>query len=256
VRALGLAATIAIVAACRFEQGSVASDASTGGADGATAGGDGSMGSDGGGNSGFAFVGAQTAGSTLQDTIIIPSTATGGATYVLGVASKGYRETGSVVGLGATWTPIGDQCGARSETGVALYVGRGATTDGFVVVTLEAAPINAAAVLAVYVGTSSNGGTAKYNAVDGSSCSAGGTPDIDSYSFDITGTSSSGHVVAMIATRGVEHSPGSGLVQRVHHEVGIPGDVAGVAVVDGTVTDIAGTFDSDVDVAAVAIELR
>jgi hypothetical protein len=199
------------------------------------------------------FVG-HTIGRSTSDTVTIATTMMPGATYVLGVSSKSFETVASVTGLGATWTKLGDQCGARSQTGAALYIGRGATSSGNVTVTMAAQPANTIAIVAIYAGSTTMGAVATYNALDASTCSATNmSVDVNAYTFDVAATN---RVVAAVATRQHGHTSGAGLVQRIQAMQGSSGDTAGLAIVDGLVTTVAGSFTADVDVAAVAVELR
>ena len=77
--------------------------------------------------------------------------------------------------------------------------------------------------------------------------------DIDAYTFSIAATN---RVVAAVATRQHAHTPGLGLTQRLQETQGSGGDTAGIALVDGLVTEVAGKFATAVDIGAVAVELR
>jgi hypothetical protein len=240
------------VAACSFQPGALGHDARTDGGGGDAR--------DGGIDApqGVMFVGSTQGSSSGMQTVTVQSSATGGATYVLSVATASYVGVTGVLGLGASWSEIGDQCGARSQTGVSVWVARGPIFSGTVTATLSDVTQHAVAVLAVYVNSTAYGASATYNALDATSCtSTSSDVDLDAYSFSIAATSG-GRVVAAIATRGHAHTPGSGLTER---RAAVEGDVdedeaAGVAVVDGEVTAISGSFDEAIDVAAVAIELR
>ena len=256
-----LVTALAVLAGCGFEHGTPAIAATVDGAggdrDGASGGGD-------GGNSdatslddsapgAITYVG-HTIGKSSNATVTIASTAMPGATYVAGVATKPFRDIASVTGLGATWTRIADQCGARSQTGASVYIGRGAVSSGNVVVTLESAPLNTVAFVAVYSGSGNTGTFAMYNALDASTCTASSqNVDVNMYTFAIAATN---RVVTAVATRQYTHTPGAGLTQRLQDTQGSSGDTAGIALVDGFVTNVSGSFPTDVDVAAVAVELR
>jgi hypothetical protein len=251
------ALVIALLVGCAFDHGKSPGDASTV-VDGSGGGSDAGSGSDGGGTTdgtpaGIAYVG-HTIGKSTTATVTVTTSMMPGATYVLAVASKPYETVANVAGLGATWTKIADQCGARSQTGAALFIGRGATSPGTVTVTLSADPANTIAIVAIYTGSSTTGTFAMYNALDASTCSESNTSvDVNMYTFSIAAMN---RVVTAVATRQYTHTPGTGLVQRVQDTQGSSGDTAGLAIVDGLVTTVAGSFTSDVDVAAVAVELR
>ena len=240
------------VAACSFDRGTATGDgrpAETGDADGDASG----MPSEAGTTGGFAYV-SHTIGKSSNGSVTIATPLVPNATYVLGVSPKPFHAVATVSGLGATWTKIADQCGARSQTGVTLYIGRGATAAGNVVVTMAADPDNTIAIVAIYTGSTATGTFAMYNALDASTCEATNMGvDVDAYSFAIA---ASRPVVAAVATRQMTHTPGAGLVQRVQDTQGSSGDTAGLAIVDGQVTLVAGTFTIAVDVAAIAVELR
>jgi hypothetical protein len=250
-----LCAAFACCVACSFEPGALHDDARTHDAGGDAR--DGSVGSE-PAPQGVMFVGSQQGSSSGMSVVSVSSSATGGATYVLAVATTSYVGVAGVVGLGASWSEVGDQCGARSRTGVSVWVARGPIFSGNVTATLTGVAQHAVAVLAVYVNSSSTGASKTYNALDATTCTAtDSSVDLDAYSFSIAGTSG-GRVVAAVATRGHAHTPATGLTQRRTVSVGDidEGEAAGVVVVDGDVSAISGSFDEDVDVAAVAIELR
>ncbi|HEY5925608.1 MAG TPA: hypothetical protein VIV11_28175 [Kofleriaceae bacterium] len=243
---------VASLAACSFERGTAAGDGRPP-EDGASNGDTDGMPSEAGTPGGFAYVG-HTIGKSSTGTVTIASPLVPSATYVVGVVSKSFEAVAAVNGLGATWTRVADQCGARSQTGVSIYIGRGATVAGNVVVTMEAEPINTIAVVAIYKGSSITGTFAMYNALDASTCNASSTSvDINVYSFAIA---ASHPVIAAVATRAQTHIPGTGLTQRVQDFHGSSGDVAGLAMLDGQVTTVAGGFSSETDVAVIAVELR
>jgi hypothetical protein len=237
-----------VLSACSFHHGAVASDGSTpdvGMSDGPP---DTPLG-------GVTFVGTTTASVGDDNMLQVPATAMPGVTYVLAIAPKPYFPVAQISGLGATWTAIGDQCGARSQTGASLYVGRGATTSGDITIELMDTPINLVAMVGMYAGSTGSAASARYNALDATSCSASATSvDVAAYAFSIASTG--GLVVAGIATRSNVHTPGAGLTQRKQQFTGSGGDVAGLALVDGKTMTVAGTFNAATDVAAVAIELR
>jgi len=197
---------------------------------------------------------SHTIGKSSNQIVTLPSTYVPGGTYVLAVSSKPFATVAGVAGLGTMWTPVADQCGARSQTGVSVYIARNPISSGNVIVTLSTIPTSAVAVLAIYGGSANTGTFATYNALDASTCSATSTSvDVSAYTFAIA---ASGPVVAAVATRAEPHTPGAGLVQRAQEMQGSSGNIAGIAIVDGLVTSVSGEFPSDVDVAAVAVELR
>jgi len=204
---------------------------------------------------GVVFVGTNSAGASGTGIVRVAATGMSSATYVLGVATKPYQPVLSVGGLAANWTTIEDQCGARSQTGVALYVGRGANLSGDIEVHLQGITTNVIATVVIYTGSSSNGASASANAVDPMTCNLT-APTVDSASYAFPIASADGLVVAGVAIRGATNTPGADLTERDERKQGTGGDIAGLAMMDGPVMTVAGSLSGTTDFAAAAVELR
>ncbi len=211
------------------------------------------------------FEDAVTGGSSTVATVATAGPVTGAADqlYLASVATKAHRVVTSVSGLGLTWTPVADQCGARGQTGVALWSAIGSPSgDGIVTATLESSCSNAVIVVARYSGV--DAGTPLGASLSGNTLGLGavctGGIDGPAYTFDLA-TSVDGSVVfATTAMRTKSHTPGAGFTERVELTQGTGGTTASAAAMDRTVetastVSVAGTFSGDVDWAVIGVEI-
>lgn len=190
-------------------------------------------------------------------------TAADGQVYLAAVSTKPYRTVYSVSGLGLTWSPIGDQCSARGQTGVAVWAAHGFPTgDAPVVVDLEQAATSSAVAVSRYSGVDllapiGSARSVNTNGVDGA-CT-GGT-DSARYAFQLaTPPGSLAYAAASMRTK--THTPGVGFTERVELVQGSGGSAASLAVEDATSLkvrrrSVEGRFSAVVDWAVVAVVLR
>lgn len=184
--------------------------------------------------------------------------------YLAAVASKPYVGVASVSGLGLAWSPVRQQCGGRSQTGISLFQARGSPSAGGVVTASFAeAPSNAVIAVSRYSGTSATasiGNVASANTIGTSGACSGGV-DTAAYAFDLATGASNSVVFVAAALRSKEHTPGAGYAEIVETSFGSGGSTAGAALADralasaGT-TSVNGSFSGTVDWAVVAAEIR
>jgi len=211
-----------------------------------------------------AFEEAVGGGSAGADTVAsAPIAASAGALYLAAVSSRPSRSVVSVTGLGLGWTLVAEQCSARDQTDVSVWVGRGdAGGDGTVTATLDAVAENAAIAVARYSGADAAlplGAATSVN-FHGVAGSCAGGEDASAYSFELAAAPGA-LVFGAIAHRHRLHAEGPGLVERAEVHEGIGGVEASVSLVDGAAdpvgtTIVSGTFSGIVDWAGVAVELR
>jgi hypothetical protein len=211
-------------------------------------------------------------GVTVQgiSTVSVPSVQTDSAVsvnpnrmYVAYVASKKYRPVLDVIGMGATWTEVAAQCGARSQTGVTVFITTDAVTTGVVRADFSRATKSAFIAVSEYSGVdlaSPIGAVASANSLGLSGACSGGT-DVSSYAVPLTTTSSSSRVVGAVAIRHRSHEPGVGWVEQFEGHAGSGGNSTGLAIEDQEIAStglisVDGTFNSRVDFATIAIEIQ
>ena len=207
-----------------------------------------------------------TTGGSSSTTTVATSTAVpfnSANAYVAIVATKPDRPVTGVSGMGGTWSLVDNQCGARSQTGVNVWITTNATTSGVVTATLSGSATNASIAVAEYSGVDLNNPTgtvtsANTNGVDGG-CSGGS--DNNNYSLSIPNIDTGSLVIGAIADRNRSHNPGTGWTEQLEFTQGSGGGAAGLALVDQLFTGPAtgtldGTFNSNVDWSVAGIELR
>jgi hypothetical protein len=190
--------------------------------------------------------------------------AAAGHVYVASVASKPYRDTVSVSGLGLVWNELADQCGGRSQTGASLWWAQGTpTAAGPVTATQASAPDNSVLVVARYSGAdgASPVGSVVSANTNGSGGGCAGGIDGIAYSVPITTGAPDALVVGVAAMRTKDHEPGAGWSEQVEIAAGSGGTTASVALVDRSfpsagAASFSGSFNSTVDWAVAAVELR
>ncbi|MBZ0266572.1 fibronectin type III domain-containing protein, partial [bacterium] len=190
--------------------------------------------------------------------------AVAGDLYLAAISAKMDQVVTSVTGLGLTWTPVTDQCGARGQTGVAVWSAQGTPTgSGAVSATLDAAAENAVMVVSRYTNVSPfqpMGNVLSANTLGMNGTCLGGVDGI-SYSLDITAALDSALVYSVAAHRNPGHTPGPGYTERMEIHQGTLGAQAGASVQERTVgtastVPVDGSFDGPVDWAVVAIEIK
>ncbi len=212
-----------------------------------------------------AFEGSSSGGSTGALSVSTASAvpAAGNQLYLAAISTKDHQGVVGVAGMGLTWTRVLAQCGARSATGIEVWMGRGSPVSGVVTATFAAAPSNAVILVSRYSGTDANGpfgAMLSANTLGLSGPCDGGT---DSAAFSIPFTTTASHSVgyAAVAIRQKVLSPGVTWTQRDILQVGSGGNRCGVAVMDqalpggpGTVP-LDGTFNDSVDWAVIGLEI-
>jgi len=190
--------------------------------------------------------------------------AASGQLYLAAVSSNPPRDVISVEGLGLSWFPVGVQCSARGITGVSVWRAMG-SPDAADKVTARLDSISSNAVIAVsrYSGidaTEPLGALISANTHGLEGACTGGSDSL-SYSMDMMTSAPGSLVYAAAAIRNRSHSPGAGYAERTEIRQGEGGATAAVAVQDAVfetlqTTSITGEFNSDVDWAVIAIELK
>ncbi len=204
-----------------------------------------------GGSSGSAFVASPSV------------TVTPGNLYLAVVSSKRHEDVIGVSGLGGTWTLVDSQCGGRSQTGVTVYSTTSASSTGTVTATLGGAPTNTAIAVIEYAGAdqASPLGTPQSANTNGSNGACAGGSDSSSYSLPLTTTTNDSMVTGFVGIRNKSHTPGAGFTELVEFTQGNGGGSAGLAiqtqsVPSPTTVDVAGTTNSNVDWAVIAVEVK
>jgi hypothetical protein len=181
--------------------------------------------------------------------------------YLATIASKKYRETVAVEGLGLAWAPLAAQCGARGQTGIDVWVAQGTPgASGPVTATLASSPDNAIITVARYSGVASVGNVVAANTLGTDGACSGGT-DLDTYSLPLSTAVADAVVMTAAAMRGKDHLPGTGWTEQLEQHQGSSGATCGVALSDRKFTApgvvaVEGSFSNAVDWAVAAVELR
>ena len=207
-----------------------------------------------------------TGGSVSSSSVATsgPLSAVAGDLYLAAVAFKPNVAVASVTGLGLAWTPVRAQCAGRAQTGVALFRAQGTPTgSGPVTATLGSVPSAAVIEVAHYSGASTSGAlgsvaSANTNGVSGA-CANG--VDGATYAFPLTTGAANSLVFVAAAMRSKDHLPGSGFTEIVETYASSGGSAAGESlaervVASATSLSVNGGFDSTVDWAVVAAEVR
>ena len=197
-------------------------------------------------------------GPSAMTTDAVPHQA--GLVYVLDVVTKPAASIEQVVGMGAIWAPIQEQCSGRSQQGLHVWIGVGAgQTDR---VQVDAAPGTASVAVAVSRFANVTGvpatGTLSASNTAGGACTGGVDSDAYSMTISLDGTS---HLHQAVALRGTDLDAAGDFTERVEVIAGQPGDLAGLTVLDrpaagATALSAAGTFSSATDWAVALIELQ
>ena len=206
----------------------------------------------------------QSGSSTALDTVSTSQALTFGVgdLYLAAVSTKPYRPVSNVSGLGGTWTEVGSQCGARSQTGVSLWMTANANGSGPVTANLAAVPGNSVISVVRYSGASNALLRLSANTlgVDNAALCDGGI-DNAAYSLDTAVSSAGSVVVGTIAIRNRDHIPGMQATELSQVAQGSGGDIAGLAIFEnvaeaaGTLT-LDGSFSKDVDWSMIAVEIQ
>ncbi|MEH6593103.1 MAG: carboxypeptidase regulatory-like domain-containing protein [Halioglobus sp.] len=197
--------------------------------------------------------------TSLQTAVSL--TGVDGDLYIASIATKPHRDVLSVEGLGLSWQEAIVQCGARSATGLAVWVAQGTPTGSDIVSANLATSTRAAVLTAVrYTNVSA---TAIGNIVGGNTngdfgaCSGGTDQNTWTQALQIDNTGATAFVA--LAKRQRLHTPAD--FDIVSDELqGSGGSAAGLVIgnqiFDTTGTAVvSGTFKGKVDWAAVVIEI-
>jgi len=184
--------------------------------------------------------------------------------YLAAVSFKSNTTVTSVSGLGLAWSPVRQQCGGRSQTGIALFQARGSPSAGGVVTAnLAATASNAVIAVTRYSGTSGSGtiGNVVSANTNGTSGACSGGIDTASYGMSLATGASNSLVFVAAAMRSKDHTPGAGYTEIVETYAGSGGSTAGTSLADRLVASagnatVNGSFDGTVDWAVVAAEIR
>jgi hypothetical protein len=191
-----------------------------------------------------------------------PLAAAAGDLYVAAISSKAHDSVTGVSGLGLAWSPVREQCGGRSQTGVSIWVAQGQPTGGGIVTaTLGSTVRNAVIAVSRYSGSPSIGGVVSANSRGVSGSCSGGT-DGASYAVDLDTTAPSALVYAAVAPRRRDVVHGGGFAEQVEIYQGtFDGDRVGLSLARRAVetpgrVSVSGSIDAVVDWALVSIEIR
>jgi hypothetical protein len=184
--------------------------------------------------------------------------------YLAAVAFKSHTAVTGVSGLGLSWSPVRQQCGGRSQTGIALFQARGSPGSGGIVTANLAEPAsNAVIAVTRYSGTSGSGtiGNVVSANTNGSSGACSGGVDSTAYAVDLATGAANSLVFVAAAIRSKDHTPGAGFGEIVETYAGSGGSTAGVSLAERVVASagnvgVNGSFDATVDWAVVAAEIR
>jgi hypothetical protein len=205
-------------------------------------------------------------GSSGKSTVKISSPIDGvdGHLYLAVVSAKPYRKATELAGLGLVWTQVREQCAGRNQTGVEIWRAIGSPIgDDVVTASFSSAPKNAAISVSRYSGVDS--GAPVGNIISGNTggpdgvCSGG--LDNGAYSFNFAAAQDGAVAFAAVGMRNKTHTPGGTFEERGEVSQGTGGSGAGLAAMDRLVETagpltVSGTFNSEVDWALIAVELR
>jgi hypothetical protein len=200
-----------------------------------------------------------SSGSVSTDGALV---AVEGDQYVAAIASKPSLAVSSVSGLGLAWSPVRQQCAARGQTGIAIWEARGQpVADGVVTATFSTTPQNSVLAVSRYTsaGVLDSARTVSANSMGVAGPCDGGV-DQDAYALELDATAPGGLSYVATAMRNRDHLPGSGYAERIERYKGSGGSIAGLSMADLRIdapgpTAVQGGFDSDVDWAAVVLEV-
>jgi hypothetical protein len=184
-----------------------------------------------------------------------------GHLYLAAIASKSDVIVTDVSGLGLVWEPVAAQCGARGQTGIALWQARGQPLgDGVVTANFASAPRASVITVSRYSGAEGTGAPVSANTLGAAGSCSGGTDDA-SYALDLATTAPGSRVHVAVAMRNRDHLPGPAWSEQAETYAGSGGSIAGLSVAMGAVeqpalVSVDGSFSSDVDWAVVAVEVR
>jgi hypothetical protein len=192
-------------------------------------------------------------------------TAISGQLYLAAISTKPKVNVLSITGLGLSWSLVKAQCSGRNATGVEVWKAQGMPTSNTTVAAMLASESDNA-VIAVSRYSGVDGVTPIGNVISGNTNGANGLcasgVDTNLYSFNLVTATNGAMVYGAAAMRSKNHTPGTGYTERAEiHQGSASSTTASVAVEDkgiasaSTVT-VNGTFNSKVDWAVVALEMK
>jgi hypothetical protein len=190
-----------------------------------------------------------------------PLAAGEGHLYLAAIAFKPHVIVTDVSGLGLVWEPIAEQCGGRRQTGIALWQARGQPlADAVVTATFASAPRAAVITVSRYIGAVGTGVPVSANTLGVAGNCSGGT-DSAAYGLDLTTTAPGSRVHVAVAMRHRSHLPEPAWSEQADWYAGSGGNTAGLSLALGAaeqpgLVTVEGSFNADVDWAAVAVEVR
>ncbi len=184
--------------------------------------------------------------------------------YLASVSTRMNIAVSSVSGLGLTWTLLQRQCAARSQTAVEIWEAIGTPSgDGPVTATFLSAPDHALIAVSRYSGVDAQDpvGTIRAGNTLGVDGSCTGGTDSNAYAFPLPPTVEVSRLFIATAPRNRDHTPHTGITERIEITIGDGGDKIGLAVSDSQLISLAsapisGTFSGDADWAAIGIEIK
>jgi hypothetical protein len=211
----------------------------------------------------IALLEVRTGSSTEAATVTTdaPLVAVEGDLYVAAIAFKPDVVVTDVSGLGLVWEPVAAQCSARGQTGVALWQASGQPLgDEVVTATLASVPRGATITVSRFSGAERTGVPATANTLGVAGPCSGGT-DGSAYAFDLAVTTAGAQVQVAVAMRAQNHWPGPAWTEQAEIYAGSGGNMAGLSLALGSVelpavVSVDGSFDSNVDWAVAAAEIR
>jgi hypothetical protein len=211
----------------------------------------------------IALLEVQTGTSTESATVTTqaPLAAAEGDLYVAAIVFKPDVVVTDVSGLGLVWEPVAAQCSARGQTGVALWQASGQPLgDEVVTATLASVPRGALIAVSRYSGAERTGAPATANTLGVAGSCSGGT-DGNAYALDLAVTTAGAQVQVAVAMRAQNHWPGPAWAEQAEIYAGSGGNMAGLSLALGSVdlpavVSVDGSFDSSVDWAVAAVEIR
>jgi len=214
----------------------------------------------------IAFEEVSSGGSSGANSVstTAPLTLANGQLYLATISTKPYVAVGSVAGLGLNWQEVRQQCGGRTQTGLALFWAQGTPTgDGIVTADLVETPSSAVIAVSRYSGVQATNpiGNSLSGNTNGLAGDCTGGSDSNAYTFDLTTTANNALVFSAVAIRNKSHTPGNGFTERFEVTQGSGGNMAGQAGQDRLVSlagavAVEGSISRDVDWAVVAVEVK
>ncbi len=188
--------------------------------------------------------------------------AAAGDLYLAAISSQPLGQVMGLQGMSLQWTRVKTQCGAQGETGLELWMARGAPTPGSIAAVFAAPVEHAVLAVSRYSGADPQDPLGSVTAANTSgldaSCQDGG--ESARYDWFLTTLTDGGIVYRAVALRDRDHVRTDGTFLRARAASGTPQATASIEVQDRAVDagdhTTSGSFSSPVDWAAVAVEIR